>query len=190
MPTQSFSSYAYIETRFSLSIDSHSFIFNISLFALEIWHIMTSGGAHLGLHLPTSTPASRDNTAANSPPSPPSTQQPSVARPSSSASALAAHLSLPQNRPSAQPRQSPIVATSNPADKDDAIRCQRDKIAHLQAQIAQLATTQNPAPQVNQPSTNLAQAGIGNVTRGTGTPAQQAAPHHPLFMDEAAAELA
>jgi hypothetical protein len=142
------------------------------------------------LHLPTSAPASRDNAAANSPPSPPSAQQPSVARPSSSASALAAHPSPPQNRPSAQPRQSPVVATSNPADKDDVIRRQRDEIARLQAQVAQLATSQNPAPQANQPSTNPVQAGIGNVTRGTGTPAQQAAPHHPLFMDEAAAELA
>jgi hypothetical protein len=144
----------------------------------------------LGLHLPTSAPASGDRAAANSPPSPPSTQQPPVARPSSSASASAAHPNPPQNRPSAQPRQSPVVATSNPADKDDVIRRQRDEIARLQAQVAQLATTQNPAPQANQPSTNPVQAGIGNVTRGTGAPVQQAAPHQPLFMDEAAAELA
>jgi hypothetical protein len=108
---------------------------------------MTSGGAHLGLHLPSVAASSRDLTAVASLLSPSSTQQPAVAtRPSSSMSAASSYLILVQNWTSAQPCQVPVVAMSTSADKDNIIWSQHDKIACLQAQIAQLVTTQALTP--------------------------------------------
>jgi hypothetical protein len=105
-------------------------------------------------------------------------------------SAAPSHSNPAQNRTSTQSRQIPTVATSTSANKDDVIQHQRDEIARLQAQLAQLVTSQASIPQANQHGATPSQAGIGSTSGSPNAPVQQANPQQALFLDEAAAEQA
>lgn len=144
-------------------------------------------GAHLGLHLPGSSSSAREPPAGQTPPSPPSTQRPSAARPTAPAAGLPPHAIPTQAR--ANPQTQPIPAAALPADRE-LIRRQQDEITRLREQVARLAGNQPPAAQPPRPITQATPAGNNDAPAGPDATAQQQEPQRALFMDNAAAEHA
>jgi hypothetical protein len=181
----SFLPYSYIETRKSTSRNlSCSLVSFPNRFSIAV---MTSDGAHLGLQLPSSNLSAGNQAAANSPLSPPSTQQPAVTRQSAPASAPVQPNPM-QIQPPAQQRQAPVVATSASTDRDEVIRHQGDKIARLQAQLSQLSAVHSSVPHTEWPGVDPVQAVANNAPADMEVHAQQATPQRTLFMDEMEAE--
>jgi predicted RNase H-like nuclease len=93
-----------------------------------------------------------------------------------------------QIQPPTQQFQVSVVAMSASMDRDEVIQCQGDKIACLQAQLAQLSAIQAPVPHPNQPGADPVQTVTNNAPANVEAPVQQATPQQTLFMDKAEAE--
>ncbi|KAF8234751.1 hypothetical protein L208DRAFT_815420 [Tricholoma matsutake] len=148
---------------------------------------MAQTGAHLGLHLPGSSSSTREPPAGQTPPSPPSTQQPSAARPTAPAAGLHPHTAPTQTRATTQTHPGPATAT--PVDRE-LFRRQQDEITRLREQVARLASNQPLAAQPTQLRTQAAPAGNDNESVGPDAPARQQGPQRTLFLEDAAAEHA